>query len=182
MSSTSHSMMPVHHAGASANRWLDRVGLFGSIACGIHCLAAPAVLILAPTVWDAWESPIVHQLAALITVPAAAMILFGSRHRRYRLTAFLAVTGIALVLSGVLIPHVGGNPLGNASVPDPACQSACCPSIEVTAAGDMQAHLPPASALTILGSLALGAGHVIRLRSGCIARRAAGAECDPCGC
>ena len=82
--------------------WKDRVGIFASAACAVHCAATPILVATLPTLklteWMA--DPRFHQIAAVICcgLVAIAIIPAALRFRDLRLLS-LASAGLGLILS-----------------------------------------------------------------------------------
>ena len=68
------------------NQWFepDRVGVFASVLCAIHCALTPILLLMLPTFGRVWSHPASHWGMALFVVPVAAFTLTRGfrRHRR----------------------------------------------------------------------------------------------------
>ena len=86
------------HAGG----WIDRIGATGSFLCAIHCLAAPLVLALIPTLGAAaWFGDRVE----------IGFVLFVSivgqrrRHQQHHVPVTMAL-GIAVLWAGILVPRL----------------------------------------------------------------------------
>jgi hypothetical protein len=82
--------------------WKDRLGIFASAACAVHCAATPILVATLPTLklteWMA--DPRFHQIAAVICcgLVAIAIIPAALRFRDLRLLS-LASTGLGLILT-----------------------------------------------------------------------------------
>ena len=50
---------------------MDRIGIFLSISCCIHCLATPIILMLAPSVAEYFESEYIHVILFVLVAPVA---------------------------------------------------------------------------------------------------------------
>ena len=136
-----------------AERW-DRLGIWASIACGLHCLATPLIALLGPTLAAGWSHPAWHSVVAMLVVPAAASIVFGGyrKHRQHWVLA-LAVCGVLFIVAGCVLPFVnwGGEVTG--------C-SDCCASVTFDEeTGWLDVELPAASLVTVAGSVLLVTSH-----------------------
>ena len=60
--------------GPGSDRW-DRLGVWASIACTAHCMAAPFLFILAPGFAGIWAHPGSHALIATLVLPLAVTII-----------------------------------------------------------------------------------------------------------
>lgn len=103
----------------TARPWLDRIGITASVACAIHCLAAPLLLLLLPTAGSIWADPMVHWVLAVLVLPLALMVIYrGYRKHGKRLTLVSAVLGAALIVAGLIAPMVSTRPLITLPVPN----------------------------------------------------------------
>ena len=87
--------------------WIDRIGATGSFLCAIHCLAAPLVLALIPTLGAAaWFGDRI-EIGFVLFVSVVGLLSTVSswrRHRRHHVPATMAL-GIAVLWAGILIPR-----------------------------------------------------------------------------
>ncbi|MDJ0521179.1 MAG: MerC domain-containing protein [Planctomycetota bacterium] len=149
---------------------LDRTGVIASVGCAIHCMIAPLLILVAPTLGGFWVHPVTHLLIAALVLPVASMALWrGFREHRRRWIVTVGGIGMALVIIGVILPWT--TPPAHAapaeSTESTTCQ-ACCPTVhrdEET--GALALHIPPASVVTLLGGLALITAHIANLRATC---------------
>ena len=96
----------------SPSEVVDRVAIGVSLACVLHCLAAPIALALAPSLLpDFWDHEFVHVVALGLAVPlAAAAIGRGLRGSRDTAVLALAVGGLCSMIAGVLFhEHAGAD-------------------------------------------------------------------------
>lgn len=147
-------------------RWLDRTGVCASVGCAIHCAVAPLLLLTAPVLGGMWTHPLTHLVIAGIVLPVAALALQrGCRTHGRRWLLAVGISGMVMVLLGALWPFLSG--LGSAAGSDHAHSGcgACCPSIHRDeATGAWSLHVPFASAITLLGGIALVTAHIGNLR------------------
>ena len=90
------------------SRAADLLGVGLSLACLIHCLALPLLLLAAPAL-SAWLAlpEAFHAIVLLLAAPAAALALSdGWRRHRHPYPVAAALTGIALLAAG-LAAHEG---------------------------------------------------------------------------
>jgi hypothetical protein len=86
--------------------WKDRLGIFASAACAVHCAATPVLLATLPalkfTEWMA--SPVFHQLAAVACCGIVAVAIWPSflKFRDYRILS-LSSLGLGLILSAAFV-------------------------------------------------------------------------------
>ncbi|MEM9020684.1 MAG: MerC family mercury resistance protein [Planctomycetota bacterium] len=98
--------------------WLDRVGITASVACAIHCLAAPFLLLLLPAAGAVWSDPKVHWGLAVLVLPLAVWVIYrGYQKHGKRLTLVAAVTGSGFVIAGLIAPMVSTGPIFTAPAP-----------------------------------------------------------------
>ncbi|MBS0225064.1 MAG: MerC domain-containing protein [Proteobacteria bacterium] len=88
--------------------WIDRIGATGSFLCAIHCLAAPLVLALIPTLGAAaWFGDRIEIGFVLFVSVVGLLSTLSSwrRHRRHHIPATM-VLGIAVLWTGILVPRI----------------------------------------------------------------------------
>lgn len=190
--------------------WWDRLGIFASVACVVHCLAAPLLLLFLPVLGAWWSHPAAHwALAALVLPLAGFVVMRGYRKHRRRIAVVALVLGCVFIVAGLVLPHVEGasglsfglssaeaqavDPgldellvlAGDASADaaDEECSDTCCPSLAVDAeTGKASFNFPPGSVATFLGSVFLVLAHGVNLHGCLCLRRSAQASADGCGC
>lgn len=148
----------LHHA---SHRWLDKLGVYASVGCAVHCCVAPLVVLLAPLLGGIWVHPGTHLAIAALVLPVAYFSLIrGAAAGGRRWVRPVGSLGLALVLIGTLWPFVAGSPVSAAG----ACQD-CCPTVHLDAGtGAWSLQVPPATVVTMLGGALLVLAHVARLR------------------
>lgn len=168
--------MTTSDTGTRTAAVLDRTGVIASVGCAIHCMVAPALLIVAPTLGGWWVHPATHLVIAALVLPIAASALwrgFGTHRRRWILT--VGAVGMALVIVGVILPWAAPSAPAVADGSG-ACRD-CCPTLQHDATtGALALRIPPASIVTILGGLALITAHLGNLRCACGRCRRDGGE------
>jgi hypothetical protein len=168
----------------------DRIGIFASGACAVHCLIAPFLFLLMPAFAEIWAHPASHLVIAVVVLPAAATVLLRGyrKHRRHWILGATSL-GVLAILVGCALPYLGsvdallhgaaggasggaaGGAAGLAASGDAihATNSAlashadchdCCPQVHVAEDGSTSLSLPPASITTIAGSVLLVAAHI----------------------
>ena len=86
--------------------WKDRLGIFASLACAVHCAATPILLATLPalklTAWMA--SPEFHQIAAVVCCGFVALAIWPAvaRFGDMRLLS-LSTAGLALILGAAFL-------------------------------------------------------------------------------
>lgn len=113
--------------------WKDRLGIFASVACAIHCAATPILLTTLPalkfTEWMA--SPWFHKVAAGICCSIVALAIWPTflKFRDYRILS-LSSMGLGLILcAAFFLPDEccsAHNQTAGVSSED--CGGACCPT------------------------------------------------------
>lgn len=89
----------------TTDRW-DKVGIFLSSLCAIHCLAAPLVVLFLPVLGSFFENEMVHMIMALFVVPVGALAFWsGYRHHRQIKLFSLGLVGLLLVGGSPFAPH-----------------------------------------------------------------------------
>ena len=111
------------------NQWFepDRVGVFASVLCAIHCALTPILLLMLPTFGRVWSHPASHWGMALFVVPVAAFTLTrGFRRHRRRWVVGVGVLGMALVVAGAAVPYIG-----ESQAPDGGNETSLTPELAV---------------------------------------------------
>jgi len=116
--------------------WKDRLGIFASVACAIHCAVTPFLIASLPalklTEWMA--SPLFHQIVAVACSLLVAIAIWPSfaRFRDYRILG-LSTAGLSLIVASAFL------------LPDACCSNAtqcsedhCCETTAV--AGSDHGH------------------------------------------
>ena len=142
-------------------RW-DKLGVWASMACAVHCLIAPLLFLAIPAFAGVWAHPASHWLMALCVIPLACLALRrGYRIHRSRWVAGLAVVGVVCILVGCVLPVTAS---AKATEEEAGGCTNCCPQVVTDEDGGKHLGLPPAAMATILGSALLVAGHIGNLR------------------
>ena len=94
---------------------VDRIGIFASVLCAIHCALTPVLLIMLPTFGKAWAHPSTHWGMALVVIPIAVFMMRKGyqKHARKWILAVGSV-GIVFIVAGAILPYVE---LGNVGAP-----------------------------------------------------------------
>ena len=88
----------------------DRIGVFASVLCAIHCAATPFLLLFLPVFGKVWSHPASHWIMALLVVPLAAVtVAKGYKQHRRRWVIASALLGIGFVLLGAAAPSFESN-------------------------------------------------------------------------
>ncbi len=179
---------------------MDKVGIVASVACAIHCLIAPLLLLFLPAFGTIWSHPAAHWIMAALVLPLALIVIYrGYRKHRRRSALVASGLGVVFIVAGLILPTTSepGSGLGLtlAQGPTPvhadsdpasaACPDTCCPSIVQDAeTGATHLSIPPASLSTIIGSVLLVLAHGINLHGcRCFSRSASpDAPASACGC
>ena len=139
----------------------DRLGVFASAACAVHCLVAPLLFLIVPSIAGVWSHPLSHAVIALVVLPLASSVLFkGYRLHGRRWVAASTMIGIGAVIIGCLLPYVGGAAEAAAVAEETASSCACCLHVVEDEAGGSKLRIPPASVATLIGSAFLVASHL----------------------
>ena len=169
-------------ATESTGRW-DRVGIWASTACMVHCLAAPLLFLAIPWFAEVWSHPLSHVLVGLLVLPLAGMVIRNG-YRQHGKTWIIAAAalGMGLIVVGSVIPYVDGShasatDAGTAHVHDHA-HASCCPQVVESDSGTQSLSLPLASIVTMMGSLFLVLSHIGNIRA-CRCRLDAAGTTDP---
>lgn len=190
---------------------LDRLGIVASLACVVHCLAAPLLLLFLPVLGAWWSHPAAHWVLAALVLPLAGIVIVrGYRKHRRRIAVVALALGMVFIVAGLVLPHVDGaqgfslrvssaeaqalDPELSSSLlvldqADPGaagdgCTETCCPSVAIDAETGQATGMafPPGSLATFWGSVFLVLAHAVNLH-GCVClTRSAKAAADGCGC
>jgi hypothetical protein len=100
--------------------WKDRLGIFASAACAIHCAATPILVAALPTLkFTEWmAAPEFHQVAAVLCCSLVALAILPTvlRFRDLRILT-LATSGLGLILTAAFV------------LPNDCCSTKdCCPT------------------------------------------------------
>jgi|MDSW01.3.fsa_nt_gb hypothetical protein len=144
-----HTKMSTFSSSSKKN-W-DKLGVFASLFCAIHCLSAPLLFIFLPAFAEIWGHRSSHIIIALLVLPLASTVLFrGYRQHRRRWILITTVIGITAVLASCMLPYLA-TASGESDV--------CCPQIVTDDSDNLVLQFPPASLAAILGSVFLVISH-----------------------
>lgn len=88
----------------------DRIGIWASVLCAIHCALTPVLLILLPTFGKAWAHPSTHWGMALVVIPIAAyMMKKGYQRHGKKWIVTLGSIGILFIVIGAILPYMEGS-------------------------------------------------------------------------
>lgn len=125
--------------------WKDRLGIFASAACAVHCAATPILLATLPalklTEWMA--NPWFHKIAAGICCGIVALAIWPTflRFRDYRILS-LSSLGLGLILSAafVLPDECCSQQIGASGAGSETCCDQSCSEHPTTASNSSQKH------------------------------------------
>lgn len=87
----------------------DKLGVFLSSLCALHCLLTPFLLVAAPFLGEIFEQAWVHVALALFVAPVGLYaFISGYRHHKNKFLLAIGVLGVLLVVSALLINHEHG--------------------------------------------------------------------------
>lgn len=87
------------------DRW-DKIGIFLSTLCAIHCLVTPLLVLALPVLGEAFEATWVHWTMALVIVPVGVFAFWsGYKHHKQSKVFGLGLAGLFLVTAGSVLPH-----------------------------------------------------------------------------
>jgi hypothetical protein len=86
------------HVHKADSAWADRIGIWLSAACAVHCALTPAVLLLLPTIEIASYHEMLHR-SLFVVLPLIAILAFIPGYRRHgdRRIFLWSVPGFALL-------------------------------------------------------------------------------------
>lgn len=84
--------------------WLERVGLAGSIACMVHCLALPLLIAALPALASALAIPESFHIWVLVVAvpPAVVALVQGWRRHGIMLVLIVGAAGVGLLAAGAV--------------------------------------------------------------------------------
>ena len=100
----------VNHAAhevfeVQTEKW-DRIGLFLSGLCAIHCLATPLLVLSLPVLGEFFHQEWVHLTLALFVVPVGVFAFWsGYKHHHQTRVLALGLLGLFLVAGASVVPH-----------------------------------------------------------------------------
>ncbi|WP_413581706.1 MerC domain-containing protein [Bdellovibrio sp. HCB288] len=84
----------------------DRLGIYLSSLCAIHCLLTPVFLLALPALGEVFESTWVHMSMAAFILPIGLFAFWsGYKHHRQMKVVSMGVGGLLLVCIGTLMHH-----------------------------------------------------------------------------
>lgn len=87
------------------DRW-DKLGIFLSSLCAIHCLVTPLLIMTLPVLGEVFEQEWVHISMALFVVPVGLFAFWsGYKHHRQPKVFGLGVLGLLMVGGASVAPH-----------------------------------------------------------------------------
>lgn len=89
----------------TTDRW-DKIGIFLSGLCALHCIATPALMLFLPIMGEVFEQEWVHILMALFVVPIGFFAFWsGYKHHKKIGVYVLGVVGLLFVGGASVAPH-----------------------------------------------------------------------------
>ncbi len=93
------------HADSRVSFW-DRVGIFLSGLCALHCMIAPFLALFVPAAGFISDSEWVHIGLAFFVVPVGlAAFWLGYRHHQNTGIFALGLLGLLAIASAAILPH-----------------------------------------------------------------------------
>ncbi|WII70867.1 MerC domain-containing protein [Bdellovibrio sp. 22V] len=84
----------------------DKIGIFLSSLCAIHCLATPLLVLTLPVMGEVFEQEWMHLTMALFVVPVGLFAFWsGYKHHKQVKVFALGVLGLLMVGGASLAPH-----------------------------------------------------------------------------
>ena len=86
-------------------RW-DRLGMWLSSLCALHCLATPLLVLALPVMGEFFEQEWVHLTMALFVVPVGLFAFWSGYKHHHQIRVFtLGIIGLLMVGGASLLPH-----------------------------------------------------------------------------
>ena len=111
MASSSTQVASSQLPRAGSRPWVDRLGIWASVACAIHCLLTPLLLSFSAVFVRLLpgEEAFHRKLAVLVAGSAALALFYGFRkHRRVRVLLLMAA-GLSLIIGTAWWGHLFSN-------------------------------------------------------------------------
>lgn len=87
------------------DRW-NKVGIFLSGICALHCLLTPILLLALPVLGGFFENSWIHILLALGVLPVGLFAFWtGFQHHRKSSILGLGLLGMTFIISAAFVPH-----------------------------------------------------------------------------
>lgn len=84
----------------------DRVGIFLSSVCAVHCLVTPLLLLTLPVMGEVFGSHWVHPLMAVTILPVGLYAFWsGYKHHKQAKVLSLGVVGLSMIAAAAVLPH-----------------------------------------------------------------------------
>jgi energy-coupling factor transporter transmembrane protein EcfT len=81
----------------------DRLAIFLSSLCLVHCIVSPLIMILAPAFLSYWDADWVHPVMFLLVFPLALWSLYsGKKHHKKWTPSVLGFIGIIFLILGMV--------------------------------------------------------------------------------
>lgn len=110
MSNEIESCCDVDHSQHEAfvettDRW-DKLGIFFSGLCALHCLVTPILVLTLPMMGEVFENQWLHLLMAAFVVPIGIFAFWsGYKHHQKKNIFALGILGLLLVGGASVAPH-----------------------------------------------------------------------------
>jgi uncharacterized membrane protein YfcA len=111
MASSSTQVAGTQLASANSRPWIDRLGIWASVACAIHCLLTPLLLSFSAVFVRLLpgEEAFHRKLAVIVASTAALALFYGFRkHRRVRVLLLMGA-GLSLIIGTAWWGHLFPN-------------------------------------------------------------------------
>lgn len=84
----------------------DKLGIFISSLCAIHCLVTPLFVFILPTLGMSLHHPLFHWTIALLVIPLGVFAFWqGYKHHHHLSVLITGILGISIVGLAALLPH-----------------------------------------------------------------------------
>lgn len=91
----------------------DKVGIFFSVLCCIHCMAIPALIIFAPVIGQYFKNPFIHLSTMALVIPIGFYAFFSKlKVHRNKKPLYIGLTGMLLLVLGHSFHALLENDLG----------------------------------------------------------------------
>lgn len=95
-----------HEVFAEKTKKWDRLGIYLSAFCALHCVLTPFLIIGLPYLGSFFENEFIHIGLALMVIPVGAYaFLSGYKHHQQKSVVVVGLIGMALLVSSFLSHH-----------------------------------------------------------------------------
>ena len=96
--------------GDQQSELTDKVGIFISALCCIHCMAIPFLIIFAPAIGEYFQNELVHVVAIALVVPVGLYSFISKlKVHQNKLPLYFGILGMVSLVIGHIFHEVSGH-------------------------------------------------------------------------